>query len=204
MGNEIALRPGGDLNIFQPKYPARQVRKRETHTFRDAQIIFRNFAGNPTTFKPEGGVRGFSILLDEELALYLIDQGLNVNPLRKQDEDDEQMYHLPVAVSYKIRPPRIYMVTGDGERLPLRKQLLPEDMIHMLDGLELGEAHMTIAVSNYEVRGTKGKKAYLQSFFGHILMDELEEEYATVEDMIEVDRQKFAAEDIIEGEIVED
>jgi len=128
---------------------------------------------------------------------------MNIKPLRKSDEDDEQMYYLPVTVSYRKRPPRIYMVTGDGNMMPLRKTLLPEDLIHMMDGLELGECNMVISVSNYEVRGTKGKKAYLQSFFGHVVMDELEQEYASVEDMIQVDTEEHLdIDNVIDGEIV--
>lgn len=194
--NEIALRP---------RYSPQRQQRRETITFRNAQIIFRNFAGKPTTFNPEGGERGFSILLDEDLAKDLHDRGMNVKPLKKYegDEDAEQMYQLPVAVSYRIRPPRVYMVTGDGDVLPLRKTLMPEDTLEMMDNLELGECHMVIAVSNYDVRGTKGKKAYLQSFFGHVLLDELEQEYATVEDMIQVDTEDHREVDnVIEGEVV--
>jgi hypothetical protein len=191
MSNEIVLRP---------RYSPDRQQRRETVTFRDTQIIFRNFTGKPTPFNPEGGERGFSVLLDEELAKELQARGLNIKPLNRREEDDEQMYHLPVAVSYKIRPPRVYMVTGDGGALPLRKTMLTEELLHMMDNLELAAAHMVIAVSNYEVRGTKGKKAYLQSFFGHIEMDELEQEYATVEDMILDDTEVNHEADILEGE----
>lgn len=193
MANEIALRP---------RYsPDRQLR-RETITFRHAQIIYRNFTGRPGPYNEEGE-RSFAILLDEELAKGLVDRGLNIKPRRKLDDDDEQMYFLPVAVSYRKRPPRVYMVTGDGDVMPLRKTLLPEDMLEMMDNLELGEAHMVIALSNYDIRGTKGKKAYLQSFFGHVLMDELEQEYATVEDMIHVDTEEHRdVDNVIEGEVV--
>lgn len=191
--------------VLRPRYSPQRQQRRETITFRNAQIIFRNFTGKPTTFNPEGGERGFSILLDEDLAKDLHDRGMNVKPLKKYegDEDAEQMYQLPVAVSYRIRPPRVYMVTGDGDVLPLRKTLMPEDTLEMMDNLELGECHMVIAVSNYDVRGTKGKKAYLQSFFGHVLLDELEQEYATVEDMIQVDTEDHREVDnVIEGEVV--
>jgi hypothetical protein len=192
MANEIALRPN---------YPVGRQLRRETITIRNAQLIYRNFTGKAGPYNEEGE-RSFAVLLDEVLAMDLRERGMNVKPLRKRDEDDDvQMYYLPVAVSYRIRPPRIYMVTGDGNVLPLRKTLLSEDLISMMDNLELGEAHMVIAVSNYEVRGTKGKKAYLQSLFGHVLMDELEQEYATVEDMIHVDTEDHKEIDnVIEGE----
>jgi len=198
LSNELVLRPA---------YPISRMQQRETITFRHAQITFRNFSGRPTPFNQEGGVRAFSIVLDERLAKELADKGLNVKPLRKRDEDEEQMYHLPVAVNYERRPPRVYMVTGDGNTLPFRKALLTEELVHMMDNLDLAEAHMMIAISNYKTpRGERGKKAYLQSFFGHIVLDELEQEYATVEDMIHVDTEQHRdvdAEDI-GVEVIED
>lgn len=192
--------PARFSNALRPVYPEGRTGQRETVLIRDARIIYRNFTGKPGPYNEEGD-RSFSVMLDENLAEQLGAQGLNVKPIRKRDEDEAQLYHLPVAVSYKIRPPRVYTVTGDGERLPLRKQAMPEDIVHMLDMLDLGDCHMMLAVSNYDVRGSKGKKCYLQSFFGHVVMDELEQEYASVEDMITGDTEEHAEEDdIIEGE----
>jgi hypothetical protein len=202
MANDIALRAGSDVAL-RPRYSPSRRAQRETVTFRNAQIIFRNFTGKAGPYNEEGE-RSFAVLLDEDLAKQLHDRGMNIKPIKKRegDEDDEQMYYLPVAVSYRIRPPRVYMVTGDGDVMPLRKTLLTEDLLSMMDNLELAEAHMVVAISNYDVRGTKGKKAYLQSFFGHVLMDELEQEYATVEDMIHVDTEEHREDDnVIEGEI---
>lgn len=192
MGNEIALRP---------RYSPDRLTQRETITFRNCQIIFRNFSGKAGLYNAEGE-RSFSILLDEQLATDLIARGMNAKAMRMREEDAEQMFHLPVSVSYKIRPPRVYMVTGDGDTMPLRKTMLTEDLLSMMDNLELAEAHMVIAVSNYDVRGTKGKKAYLQSFFGHVRLDELEKEYASVEDMILTDTEENHEADVLEGEFV--
>jgi hypothetical protein len=200
MDNALALR---DQSLaLRPKYPVSRRVQRETVTFRNAQIIYRNFSGKPTPFNPEGGERAFSVLLDEELAKSLLDRGMNIKPVKMREDDEEQMYQLPVAVSYKIRPPRVYMVTGDGDVMPLRKTMLPEELVEMMDNLDLGEAHLVVALSNYDVRGSKGKKAYLQSFFGHVMLDELEQEYATVEDMVADDTQTHHEADstILEGE----
>jgi hypothetical protein len=201
MSSELAVRPANEV-AFRPNYPANRQQQRETIVIRDAQVTYRNFAGKPGPYNEEGE-RSFSVVLDEALGQLFIDRGLNVKPMRKRDEDEEQMYTLPVAVSYRHRPPRVYMVTGDGDTLPLRKTLMSEDVLHMMDGLELGFCQMVIVISNYEVRGTKGKKAYLQSFFGHVIMDELEQEYATVEDMIGDDTEVHRETDnVIEGEVV--
>jgi hypothetical protein len=203
MANELALR--NDQVALRPNYPASRRMQRETITFRNTQIIYRNFSGKAGPYNEEGE-RDFCLLLDEGLAMELKDRGLNIKPVKKRDEDEtEQMYYLPIAVSYKVRPPRVYMVTGDGDRMPLRKTMLDESLVGMMDSLELSEAHLIIAISNYDVRGSKGKKAYLQSFFGHVMLDELEREYETVEDVIIDDVKENAMMDahpVIEGEIV--
>ena len=157
----VPTRSSSDI-ILRPKYPVNRQAQREIHIFRDTQLAYRNFTGQPGPYNEEG-VRSFSVMLDEELAKELMAQGLN-----------------------RIRPPRIYMVTGDGQRMPLRKTLMPEDSLEMMDNLEFSAVHLVVAISNYTVRGSSGKKAYLQSLFGHVAMDPLEEEYATVEDMMYV------------------
>lgn len=209
--NEVALRANSDLDSIQnnelalrPNYPLSRRQARETITIRNCDIIYRNFSGKAGPYNEEGE-RSFSVLLDEKLAQELMRRGMNVKPLKMRDEDTEQLYQLPVSVSYKVRAPRVYMVTGDGERMPLRKAMLDERLVHMMDLLELRECHLIIAVSNYEVRGTKGKKAYLQTFFGHVEPDELEQEYANVEDIVAEDIEQHAdvdAHPVIEGEVV--
>mgnify|MGYP003428549536 FL=1 len=195
----VPTRSSSDI-ILRPKYPVNRQAQREIHIFRDTQLAYRNFTGKPGPYNEEG-VRSFSVMLDEELAKDLMDQGLNIKPMKNYDDDGaDQLYHLPVAVSYRIRPPRIYMVTGDGQRMPLRKTLMPEDSLEMMDNLEFSAVHLVVAISNYTVRGSSGKKAYLQSLFGHVAMDPLEEEYATVEDMMYVDAAEHAHLDVIEGE----
>lgn len=197
MSNELATRGSTEI---RPRYAPERQARRETVTLRDTQIIYRNFAGRPGPYNAEGE-RSFSVLLDEDTANVLLAQGLNVKPINRRDPDEEQMYQLPVAVSYAKRPPRVYMVTGDGEIMPLRKTMLPQDMVGMMDDLELSAAHMVLSIYNYEVRGTKGKKCYLQSFFGHVMLDELEQEYATVEDMVIADTEEHAeADNVIDGE----
>lgn len=204
MSNELAVRSADDI-VLRPNYALAQRVQRETLVFRDTQIVFRNFAGKAGPYNEEG-VRSFSILLDEALAADLHKRGMNVKPMRNNDDDGANpMFHLPVAVSFRVKPPRIYMVTGDGVGIPMRKLMLPEENVEMMDNLEFSACHMVVAFSNYDVRGTKGKKAYLQSFFGHVLMDELEQEYASVEDMLVDDSTTHAVEDnhpVIEGDIV--
>lgn len=198
--NELEIQSFNGV-ILRPKYPVSRRQTRETLTIRDAQIRFRNFAGKERPFNDEGS-RNFAVELDEALAADLEKRGWSVKPLKNYDDDGaDQMWQLPVTVSFKVRPPRIYMVTGGGQ-LPLRKTMLPEDMLYMMDQLELAACHMVVSGSNWEMGGRKGKKAYLQSFFGHVLPDELEQEYESVEDVIadDTNTNKVNDDKIIDGE----
>lgn len=151
---------------------------REIVTFRDVSIIFKNFSGEEQKYNREGD-RNFSILLGEEDALEMLGKGWNVKPLRRQEEDDQQLYHLKVSVSFKIRPPRVWMVTNRGQN----RTLLGEGLVGMMDHVDLVKTDLVISAYNWEVSGNSGKKAYLQSFFGHIYEDELELEYADVQQL---------------------
>jgi hypothetical protein len=153
---------------------------RDTLTLRDQQIVFRNFAGAPDQFNKEGGKRGFSLLLDEPQALVLQRAGWNVKPLRMREDDTEQRYHLPVAVSYKVRPPRVWMIsdvdpeTGIGRN----KTMIPEEGIGMFDVLEFTKVDLSIIAYDWEVNGKTGRKAYLEAIFATLYESPLEREYA--------------------------
>lgn len=140
-------------------------------TIRDAKIIFRNFSGKQKEFNPEGR-RNFSVIIDEETANMLRNEGWNVKPLRKRDEQEEQTYHLPVAVFFGAYPPTIVMVMGN------RKVGLTEDTVNELDWAQIQKVDLTIRPREYEARGMKGVKAYLKTMYVTIEEDELAKDYA--------------------------
>jgi hypothetical protein len=75
------------------------------------KIAFRNFEGREDVYNPKGA-RNFAIIFERpEVAQKLIDDGWNIKFLKPRDEGDEPTPYLPVAVSYKIRPPKIALVT---------------------------------------------------------------------------------------------
>jgi hypothetical protein len=145
---------------------------RETVTFRDAAIIFKNFAGESRKFNPEG-TRNFSIMIGEQQAADLERQGWNVKPLKRREEDDEQYYHLKVAVNFSNRPPRCWLISSGG------RTMIGEGMVGMFDQLDSIKVDLTITPYDWKLdSGASGRKAYLQSFFFHMYEDELELEYA--------------------------
>lgn len=141
-------------------------------TIRDAKIIFRNFAGAEKPFNPKGR-RNFSVVIDDpELSQKLIADGWNIKPFKKRDENEEQDYHLPVAVNYGPYPPQITVVCGNT------KTALDESTVQMIDWADIIKVDLTIRPREYEVGGRKGVKAYLKVMYVTIQEDELAADYA--------------------------
>lgn len=156
--------------------------QRETVTFRDAAIIFKNFMGEKRKFNQEGD-RNFSILLGEAQAMELQRNRWYVKPLRRREEDDEQLYLLKVAVSFANKPPRCWLVSNidPATGLGRNKTMIGEGLVGIFDQLEATKIDLTIVAYDWEVSGNSGRKAYLQSFFFTMYEDELEREYSEVQ-----------------------
>lgn len=141
----------------------------------NAQIRFRNFTGEPTKFDKAGGKRTFSVILDPEMAEKLREDGWNVKSWEPEGAD-EPIYHLPVEISYKIYPPKIWMISGN------KKTMLQEDTISALQYAEFTKVQLIIRPYCWEVNGKSGVKAYVKAMYATIEEDEFEKEYRNLED----------------------
>lgn len=141
----------------------------------NAQIRFRNFTGEPTKFDKVGGKRTFSVVLDPEMAEKLREDGWNIKTW-EPDGAEEPMYHLPVEISYKIYPPKIWMISGN------KKTMLQEDTVSALQYAEFTKVQLIIRPYCWEVNGKSGVKAYLKAMYATIEEDEFEKEYRNLED----------------------
>lgn len=149
-------------------------------TIEGARIVFRNFSGKEGAFNP-AGKRNFCVLLDNDLANSLNEDGWNIKWLNPKDEDDEPQAYIQVAVNFGAIPPKIVLVTSTG------KQTLDEKTVNILDWAEIANVDVIIRPYNWEItnkkEGTKrGVKAYVKAMYVTINEDEFEKKYSNVPD----------------------
>lgn len=138
-------------------------------------IVFKNFKGKEGQYNAEGD-RNFGVLLDDDIAQQMAEDGWNVkmlNPREDADEGEEPRPFLPVAAEYrKGKPPTIVMITERG------RTHLDVDTVETLDWVDIKNVDLIVRPSNWEVNGKTGVKAYLQSMYVTIEEDELAKKYA--------------------------
>jgi hypothetical protein len=163
------------------------------------RVAFRNFEGREDTYNRKGD-RNFAIIFEQpEVAVQLANDGWNIKYLKPRDEGDQPTPYLPVAVSYKVRPPKIALVTSKGITY------VPEDQVEILDWVDIETADVSINPSEWAVNGKHGVKAYLNSLYVKIVEDYLDQKWnAYVEDQKALEAPSRlaldAAPDFLEGE----
>lgn len=164
------------------------------------RIAFRNFEGREDVYNRKGD-RNFAIVFERpEVAQRLIDDGWNIKYLKPRDEGDEPTPYLPVAVSYRVRPPKIGLVTSKG------LTYVPEEQVELLDWVDIETADVSLNPSQWAVNGKTGIKAYLNSMYIKIVEDYLDQKWtAYVEEhqALESSTKRLeleAAPDYIDGE----
>lgn len=141
----------------------------------NARIMFRNFSGRETKFNREG-CRNFCVVVDtKEDADRFAAEGWNVKILPAKKEGDEDRYYIKVDISFKVVPPKVYMITSKA-KVPLN-----EDTIGTLDFAEIRNVDVSLRPYNWEVNGKTGVKAYLKTLYVTIEEDEFAEKYAEEE-----------------------
>lgn len=141
-------------------------------TIENCSIVFRNFAGKEGTYNREGD-RSFAILLEPGTAELLESQGWNVKTLKPREDEEVGKPYLTVSVSYRVRAPRIVLMTSRG------RTTLTEEMVEMLDFVEIESADVVLNPYHWsQPRGDHGIKAYLKTMYIKIVEDPLDLKYA--------------------------
>lgn len=141
----------------------------------NARIVFRNFAGKESKFNP-AGKRNFCLLLDQDSAEELRDQGWNVKALAPRDKDELPQPYIQVAVAFENYPPNVFLISGG------KKTKLDEDTVSVLDYAEIENVDLIINPSRWEVSGKSGIKAYLKTMYVTIVENEFEKKYRDLEE----------------------
>lgn len=168
----------------------------------DAEITYRNFAGNETDYNP-AGARNFSIILADDLARVLERDGWNVKTRKDKNTGEVIFKHLPVAVKYRgrdgkpVRPPVVWMITSKG-RTPL-----DESTIEVLDYVDIAKIDVIVRPYSWNMHGNTGVKAYLKTLFFFVSEDALELRYRDVPEIGKSEQLAIEADgkgEFIEGE----
>lgn len=146
-------------------------------TFENVKILWKNFSGEERQFNPKGN-RNFSILIEDlDYGKELSRMGWAVRPLTNRETEEQEAWHLPVKLSYKNYPPRIYKVTSG--RPPL---LLSEKSVDMLDLLPIDYVDITINPYEWTRQGDSGVKAYVDVMYVVIEQSELDLKWQSFEE----------------------
>jgi hypothetical protein len=165
-----------------------------------SQILFRNFAGRETMYNEEG-VRNFCILLEDEVAEAMRQDGWNIKTLKSREMDVPGQPYLQVSVNFKYKPPRMFLITHNG------RTQIDEDTAFALDWVDIKTADLTIRPREWEMRGNSGIKAYLKTLYIIVAEDPLDLKYASLEELPARAGRYMELEaapdvEIIEGEVV--
>lgn len=151
------------------------MRRNSNLILEDTRIIFRNFAGEETRFNRAGN-RNFSVILNHEDALKLLDDGWNVKIKEPRDNFEDPLCYLEVTVKFDNIPPKIVMISGN------KKTNLDCETVDVLDYADISTVDLIIRPYNWEVNGKTGVKAYLKTMYVTINRDEFEDKYDNLED----------------------
>lgn len=146
-------------------------------TIENARLIYRNFTGAETPFKPAGS-RTFAVVLDKKTADELTEAGWNVKCKPANEEDDEEFCFLEIAVGYKQRPPKVVVITDTS------RTSLTEETIGTLDWADIRNVDLVFQPYHWEVGGKTGVKPYLKTMFVTLEEDDLERKYNLMDQQV--------------------
>lgn len=178
--------PGTTLEVKRAALARRDV------TLQNAQIIYKNFEGREE-FNQVGN-RSFHVLLDAATADALERQGYNVKRKPPLEEGGEEFIHMKIKVNFKGRPPTVALIS----RSKGTRNTLTEDTVELADHADFEKIDMTISPYDWKLKsGQTGRTAYLQSFYGVLYENPLDQLYAQyIEEDMAINAEQGIIEDV--------
>lgn len=136
----------------------------------NARLIFKNFSGEESKFN-RGGNKNFCVVLDNDMARELEEDGWNIKYLRPREDGEEPTPYLQVSVAFGNISPKVIMIAGR------HKTPLNEVTINSLDYAEIANVDLVIRPYHWEVNGKEGIKAYLKTMYVEIEQDVFASKY---------------------------
>lgn len=155
-------------------------------TLQNVQIIYKNFEGREEF--SQVGNRSFHVLLDPPTADILEREGYNVKRKPPLEEGGMPFIHMKIKVNFKGRPPTVALVSkSKGTR-----NTLTEDTVQLADHADFERIDLTINPYDWKLKtGQSGRTAYLQSFYGILYENPLDQLYAQYIEESELEAQEF-------------
>lgn len=138
---------------------------------RDAVIINRNFEGRAEKPYNPQGKRNFTVILDEETANVLLNDGWNVKIRESTDPDEPAKGYLSVSVQFESKfPPKIIQITRRGNAI--KKTPITENTVALIDAAEIKDVKLEIRPYNWTTPdGKSGVRAYLKTMYYELIED---------------------------------
>ena len=150
--------------------------KRVTYKIADARFVYKNFAGRPDSYNPNGGKRSFGCkIVDDDTLNQLIDAGFKIKYLTNGDEPD--IPYIKVKVNFGDYPPIIWLKSGKT------KTKLNEETIKILDTADIIDAKLIISPYEWKMpSGLTGISAYCDALYVTVVPNKFEEEFFADDD----------------------
>lgn len=150
-------------------------------TIENAKFVYRpNFEGREEMYNEEGN-RYFNVELPAEIVENVQRDGWNVKftkPRKTASPEELESFepkpYLEVLVGFKYRPPTIVLIM-DG-----RQTNIDEDTVGTIDNVELESFDVVLRGRPWDAAFGSGIKAYLQTFYGTVRMDDIRRKYANL------------------------